>query len=237
MSLLDKIQTPVYDIVIPSTQKKAKFRPFFVKEERALLAAYESEDAHVMLNTLLTVVENTVEPKSAFGSGLTAYDVEFLFTHIRAKSVGEYSTVIMRCDTCDDENAKTPVNIDLRTVEIHYPIPGESSLIKLNEKMMIQMRQPTVDSLVNQLDNGKLDKRSSVLQALDTIFLDEDVYHVSEEPAEEIEEFIDSLTSKDFKKLEEFIENAPYARIPVTYTCPVCGVEKHKYIRGLKNFF
>ena len=84
MSLLDKIQTPVYDIVIPSTQKTAKFRPFFVKEERALLAAYESEDPKIMLNTLLAVVENTVEPKSAFGAGLTAYDIEYIFTHVRA---------------------------------------------------------------------------------------------------------------------------------------------------------
>lgn len=237
MSILSKIQAPIYDITIPSTGKKAKFRPFFVKEERALLAAYESEDTHVMLNTLLSVVENTIEPKSAFGVGLTAYDVEYIFTHIRAKSVGEWSTVIMRCDTCEDENAKTPVNIDLRTVEIHYPIPGDSSLIKLNDKLMIQMRQPTVDSLISQLDTDKIGKRESVLHAIETIFLGDDVYHAAEEPPEEIAEFIDSLTSKDFSKLEEFIENAPYARIPVTYTCPVCKVEKHKYIKGLKNFF
>lgn len=237
MSLLDKIQTPVYDIIIPSTGKKAKFRPFFVKEERALLAAYESEDPGVMLNTLLSVVENTVEPKSAFGRGLTTYDVEYIFTHIRSKSVGEFSTLVLRCDTCDDPDAKSLVNVDLRKVEVHRPLAGDSGLIKINDRMMIQMRSPTVATLSAHLQGAEVNKYDSVLEAIETIFIDEDVYHSAEETKEDMETFINTLTGKDFAKLEEFIDNNPYARIPVEYTCPVCKKEHKKFIKGLKNFF
>lgn len=240
MSLLDKIQTPVYDIVIPSTQKTAKFRPFFVKEERALLAAYESEDPKIMLNTLLAVVENTVEPKSAFGAGLTAYDIEYIFTHVRAKSVGEYSTIVLRCDVCDPEEhpeAKSTVRLDLRKVEIHNPQPGDKGIIELNNRMKIQMKNPSVHDLGSNLVDGKVDKIKAVLSCIDTIFLDDEVWHAHEESPEELEQFVNTLTGKDFAKLEEFTEHAPYARIPVEYKCPVCGLEHNKYIKGLRNFF
>lgn len=240
MSILDKIQTPVYDITIPSTKKPAKYRPFFVKEERALLSAYESEDAKIMINTLSSVVENAVTPKTAFPDGLTTYDVEYIFTHIRAKSVGEYSTIILRCNSCNPNehpDAKSTIRVDLRTVEVFYPNKDDKGLIKLNDRMQVQMKHPKVNDLTLHIEDKEVDKYKAVQESIQTIFIDDDVYTVKDEPPEEIEEFINTLTGADFEKLEDFTKKIPYARIPVEYKCPVCGKEHKKYIRGLKNFF
>ncbi len=238
MKLADRIQAPLYDIVIPSTQKKAKFRPMYVREERALLAAFESEDESIQLSTLNAVVEATLTPQSAFSSGLTAFDLEYLFTHIRAKSVQEHSTIVLKCDSCEDPNAKARVQIDLRTVEIATPsTTTKGNIIKLNDRMAVQMKYPTMTPLIGSLSERKQDLFQVVVDSIEVIYIDEDTFNPAEESREDLEEFLNKLSGIEYKMLEQFVKDSPYARIPVKYTCPVCKKEHSKYIRGLKNFF
>lgn len=233
MRLSEVNPTPMYPVVIPSTKKKAKFRPFRVKEERSLLAAQESEDLAVMLTTLKQVVENCIEP-STLVENMTSFDLEYLFTLIRSKSVGEFSELVFRCDTCEDPEAKARILLDLRKVEVHTPENFDNN-IKISDNITVTMKFPTMDELIEIQESKNPD--SAIRSGMESIYVDDDVYHVKEEPKSEIDAFMDSLSSKQYKMLEEFFENMPAVRIPVKYTCPVCKTDHNKYVKGLNNFF
>jgi hypothetical protein len=237
MKLSEVNPTPKYPVTIPSSKKKATDRPFLVKEERALLAAQESEDLGVMLETLKQIVENCIEPQSSIAS-MTSFDLEYLFTLIRAKSVGEFSDLVFRCDTCTDEKAKAKVSLDLRTVQIVSP-EGHSTKIKISDNITVLMKYPTMDELIQLQGNEETQdaKQKAIATCIDSIFVDEDVYHIKEEPESEVVGFLNGLTSKQFKALESFFDTMPAAQIAVKYTCPVCSKEHNKFVKGLNNFF
>jgi ribosomal protein L44E len=236
MKLSEVNVTPLYPITIPSTKKKAKYRPFLVKEERALLAAQESENLGVMLETLRQVVTSCVEPSSAVES-MTTFDLEYIYTLIRCKSVGEFSDLIFRCDTCDDENAKAKVSLDLRKVEVVFP-EDVSNKIKLSDRIVVMMKYPSMEELAAIEGSEENDAKDEAIKScIESIYVEDTVYHVKEERPEELNQFIESLTSRQFKMLEDFFDNIPTAQIPVKYTCPVCGKEHNKIVKGLNNFF
>jgi uncharacterized protein YfkK (UPF0435 family) len=237
MRLSEVNPTPKYPVTIPSTKKKAQYRPFVVKEERALLAAQESEDLAVMLETLKQIVQNCVIPASAVDD-MTSFDLEYLFTLIRAKSVGEFSELIFRCDTCTEEKAKAKVSLDLRTVEVATP-EGHTNKIKISDTITVLMKYPTMDELIevqNKAESGTA-KELAVASAIETIFVEDDVYHIKEEPESEVIGFLNKLTSAQFSMLEKFFDTMPVAQIKVKYTCPVCSKEHNKVVKGLNNFF
>jgi ribosomal protein L44E len=236
MKLSEVNVTPLYPITIPSTKKKAKYRPFLVKEERALLAAQESENLGVMLETLRQVVTSCVEPSSAVES-MTTFDLEYIYTLIRCKSVGEFSDLIFRCDTCDDENAKAKVSLDLRKVEVVFP-EDVSNKIKLSDRIVVMMKYPSMEELAAIEGSEENDAKDEAIKScIESIYVEDTVYHVKEERPEELNQFIESLTSRQFKMLEDFFDNIPTAQIPVKYTCPVCHKEHNKIVKGLNNFF
>jgi hypothetical protein len=235
MKLSQVNPTPKYPVTIPSNKKKASYRPFLVKEEKALLAAQESEDVGVMLTTLKQIVEQCIEPASAV-AGMTSFDLEYLFTMIRAKSVGEYSDLIFTCE-CDSPKNKTKVSIDLRTVEVVFP-EGISNKIKISDTITVLMKYPTMDELIEIESNRENTSREKlVASAIESIFVEDDVYHAKEEPESELAAFIDSLTSKQFALLEQFISESPVAQIKVKYKCVGCGKDNEKVLKGLSNFF
>lgn len=237
MKLSELNATPLYPVVIPSTQKTVKYRPFLVKEEWALLSAQESENLGVMLATLKNVVSACIEPSSAVDN-MTSFDLEYLFTLIRAKSVGEYSTLTFRCDTCDDPNATAVVNLDLRTVELSNPMKKDNK-VKLSDSITVLMKFPSMDELIAIQDSNDVEKAKmqAVKACMVSIFVENEVYNVKEEPEEELNGFMETLTSKQFKLLEEFFDSMPEAQIKTSYKCPVCGTEHNKVIKGLNNFF
>lgn len=233
MRLSEVNPTALYPVVIPSSKKKAKYRPFRVKEERALLHAQQSGDLGVMLTTLKQVVENCIEPEGA-AEGLTSYDLEYLFTLIRAKSVGEFSDLVFNCDHCDAPNAKAKVSVDLRNVEVHSP-EGFDKKIKLSENITVVMRIPSMEELIEIQGDGS--EGAVIRLGIETIYVDDDVYHAKEETKEELDAFIESLSSKQYTMLEDFFESMPFARIPIKYKCPACGADHNKFVKGLNNFF
>jgi hypothetical protein len=236
MKLSEVNVTPLYPISIPSTKKKAKYRPFLVKEERALLAAQESENLGVMLETLRQVVMSCVEPQSAVES-MTTFDLEYIYTLIRSKSVGEFSDLVFRCDTCTDPEAKAKVSLDLRKVEVVFP-ENVSNKVKLSENIVVMMKYPSMEELAEIESSDDSNAKDNAIKAcIESIYVEDEVYHVKEESPDELSQFIESLTSRQFKLLEEFFDNIPTAQIPVKYSCPVCGKEHNKIVKGLNNFF
>ena len=234
MKLSELNTSPLYQVTIPSTKKKVKYRPFVVREERALLAAQESEDEAAMLDTLNQVVMNCLTPQV---DSLTSFDLEYLFTLIRAKSVGEYSELIFKCDTCVDEKAKIKVALDLRAVETYTP-PEHTNKIKISDTLTVVMRYPSVSELSElQKHDEEVAKTKAIIAAIETSYVEQHVDHTEEEPESELIAFVESLTSKQYAMIETFFDTMPVVRVGVKYSCPVCKKEHNKYVKGLSNFF
>lgn len=235
---LSEIQvTALYPAIVPSNKKKVTIRPFVVKEERALLLAQESEDQSVMLATLAQIVTNCCEPKEAV-KDLTTFDLEYLFTTIRAKSVGEFSEIILRCDDCKDEKAKARVLLDLRTVEVHNN-PEHKSLVKLSDTVSLTLRYPSLAQLAEiagEKDEGKA-KNLAVAASIEKVIVGDDVMRMDEERNEEIMAFVEKLTSKQVALIDKFFDTMPDVRIKVKYKCPVCSKDHDRFVKGINSFF
>ena len=230
MSLLSLNPTPIYETKLPSTGKKVSFRPFFVKEERALLAAYESDDIPTMLATLNMVVNACM----MVPTNMAIFDVEYMFLQIRAKSVEEFSRLVMKCDKCEEE---TTLSIDIRTAAVEGLMVDKT--IKLSDTLSVRMKYPTLSDVVaiHEMNDPTQVESRAIISSIDTIFTDSQSLKVSDEPIEEIVAFIDNLTGKQFAMLKEFIENVPTVSINSDWKCPKCGHENKKTIRGIHNCF
>jgi hypothetical protein len=231
MKLSDLNVSPKYPVVIPSTGKRTTFRPFVVKEERALLSAQESEDVNVMITTMEAVVKQCVDKCP---DRLTSYDLEYLITMIRAKSVGEFSDLIFKCDSCNDPAAKTPVRLDLTKVQISKQ--SHSGKVKLNDNLTAILKYPSVEDLLQV--NYAEDKEHELMKVcIDKLVTQEETFVLKEETEDEVNGFMSTLTSKQKSLIDQFIQEVPYTYIDVHYTCPVCKTEHSKQIKGINNFF
>ena len=142
---LPKNNLPVYTLTIPSTKKQLKYRPFVVKDEKALLIAQQSKDEQVMLDTLKQVIQSCSITDVDIES-LATFDVEYIFTQLRAVSVGEIVSLIFRCDTCEDPNAKAQVDINLQKLKVFVP-ENHSTKIPLFDDVGIKMKYPTLSTI------------------------------------------------------------------------------------------
>ena len=185
--------TPVYTLRIPSTKQEVKFRPFLVKEEKALLVAQQSEDQQVMLDTLKEILRGCMKTPVDIDS-LAMFDFEYIFSQIRAKSVGELVEIVVRCDVCPEEETKARVKLsfDLTKLEVEFP-EGHSKKIPLFDDVGIVMKYPNVDML-KKLENIKKDSIddifSVVTKCIDYIYDKDEIYYVKEINPEEVEEFV-----------------------------------------------
>lgn len=231
MKLSELNSTPRYPVVIPSTNKKTTYRPFLVREEKALLTAQESEDIQTMIATMDNVVRNCLANPP---DRLTTFDLEYLMTLIRAKSVGEHSDLIFSCDKCNDPNAKAQVSIDLTKVKVSKS--DHSNKIKLHDTLTAQLKYPLIDDILKI--NESADKELALLKVcLDKLYTQDETYSLSEETDDEIEEFISTLTPSQKKQIQHFIDNIPHTYIDIEYTCPVCNTKHERQLKGINNFF
>ena len=198
--------TPVYKINIPSTGKEITFRPFLVKEEKALLLAQQSESTEIMVNTLKEIIKSCVKEPLDVDS-LAIFDYEFLFTNIRAKSVGEIVDLIFTCAHCEQENNKVKMSIDLTKIPLVRD-PEQSNKIPLFDNVGVIMRYPGLDTLKKAEGNEEnLDKiMEVVIDCIDAIYNDDEVFYAKEQSREELNDFVMNLTKQQFDKIESFFE-------------------------------
>jgi len=235
---LPKMNAPLYNVTIPSTKKEVKFRPFLVKEEKSLLLAQQSEDTKVMINTLKGIIESCIvddiDPDK-----LAIFDYEYLFTQIRAKSVGENVELMFLCDDCDDENAKKLINLDITKFQVDFP-EGHTNKIELFDDVGIMMKNPSIDTLdkLEKLIDGDVNSIFQVVsECIDSIYTTEEVFNVKEQTKEEVIDFLENLTQEQFKKIEQFFLTMPKLQQTVEYDCPVCAKHHVKTMEGLASFF
>jgi len=238
---LPMMNAPTYSMVVPSSGVTVKFRPFLVKEEKALLIAQQSEDIGVMIQTLKGIIKTCVLDNLDVDK-LATFDLEYMFTQIRAKSVGEIIELIFPCDMDhgeDNEKAKVKVSIDLTTLIVEKN-PEHTSKINLFGDVGLVMKYPTMDVMkrLENIDANDLDKVFDVVaDSIEYIYQGEEIFYGKEQKHEELVQFLNNLTSEQFMKVQQFFATMPRIKKEIEYTCPVCQRHHRKMLEGMQSFF
>ena len=234
---LPKLNTPTYELEVPSTDEKIKYRPFLVKEEKILLMAMESKDNAQIINAVKEIVSSCTFEKADV-SKMPMFDMEYIFLQIRAKSVGEISKLKILCP--DDKKTYADVELDLTQVEVQVG-DEHSNKIELTDDMGIIMTYPTIDSF---LESGieNIDA-NNMLDVIGTCILQiyeqkgEKVYQAKDQTKKELTEFIESMNSGQFKKLQSFFDTMPKLKHTIKVKNPKTKKSSDVTLMGLNDFF
>ena len=235
---LPKLNVPVYEAVLPSTEKVIKYRPFLVKEEKLLLTAQESgEDA--VLPAVKQIIKNCVQGEVDVDN-MPLFDIEYLFLRLRAKSVGEEVTLGLKPWGCPQNggelcNLSTEVAINLEEVKV-LKDEKHTSKIMLDDKIGIMMKYPDISQI--GIEGSETEMGMKVIKScINMIFTEEETHERDSFTDKELDVFFDSLNSKQFQKLKNFFDTMPVLKHTVKYKCKTCGEEKETTLQGLNSFF
>ncbi len=235
---LPKIATPTYELVIPSTKKKIKYRPFLVKEEKVLIIAMESENTTQIANAVKDVIKNCIITRGVKVEELSTFDIEYLFLNIRGKSVGEEVEVLVTCP--DDGSTKVPMNIVLDDIGIQYD-DNHSPDIKLDDSLTLRMKYPSMDQFVKNnfaIDDVNVDETFDIITScIEQVYNEEESWSSTDCTKKELRDFLDSLSSKQFKEIEKFFATMPKLSHTIQVKNPNTDVESEIVLEGLASFF
>ena len=236
---LPKIVTPTYELELPSTEETIKYRPFLVKEEKLLVIALESEDTKQITTAIKSVIKACVLTKGIKVEQLPTFDIEFLFLNIRGKSVGEELEVNIICP--DDGETQVPVTINLDDIQVQKS-EDHNNQIKLDDNLMMEMRYPSLEQFIKSnfdfSDENQMDQSFKLIgSCIDKIYTEEEVWAAADCTKKEVNDFLDSMNSSQFKDIEKFFDTMPKLSHTVKVTNPVTEVESEVVIEGLASFF
>ena len=237
----------VYRFLIPSLGVEKRFRPFTVKENKALLTAQSVDDHNVMMDTLKVIINSCCLDDIDVDS-LALFDAEYLLIKLRAISIGNESSLILTCpdphDGHPEKTRQSEVFVDLDNIEV-VGLDKYKSTIRLSDSMMVKLNPPTLDLIkkLKQLpDNATFEQRFEIavhnIRALmKSIVTEDEVIEIAECSAREVHEWLESLTEDCFALLHDQLQNIPYCRIKIDWVCPFCGKRNVRYLEGLSYFF
>ena len=236
---LPKIATPTYSMVLPSLEKEINYRPFLVKEEKLLVLALESEDNKQITTAIKAVLKSCVLTKGIKVELLPTFDIEFLFLNIRGKSVGEQIDVNVICP--DDEKTSVKVVIDLDDIKVQKT-EGHTNKVQLDKNLIMELKYPSLDEFIkNNFDfkdeNAIYQSFKLIAYCIDKIYTDEEVWVAADCTRKEITEFLESMNSSQFKKIEEFFTSMPKLSHTIKVKNPETKVESEVVLEGLASFF
>ena len=236
---LPTIVTPTYELELPSTGKKVKYRPFLVKEEKLLVLALETESTKDISTAIKTVLKNCIQSRGVKVENLPTFDIEYLFLNIRGKSVGEEVEVNLIAP--DDEVTEVPVTINIDDIKIQKS-EEHTNKVKLDDALIMEMKYPSLDQFIKS--NFDFDDKVSMDQSfdliascIDKIYNEEEVWSTSDCTKKEVKEFLEQMNSMQFKEIEKFFETMPKLSHSVTFTNPKTEVESTVVLEGLSSFF
>jgi hypothetical protein len=234
MALPKLNDTPKYSVDIPSMNKTVKFRPFLVKEEKVLLLAMESDEEDQVLGAILDTIESCIMDDINVMQ-LTTYDIEYLFTKIRGKSVGETTRVKLKCEACETENEVVIPLDDIKVVG-----DDVDPIIELQPGMQLEMRHPAYYELKNDehIQSGETAAATFAMirHCLKAIKTEDNVISLKDESVQEVDEFIESMNTEQFEKVREFVETIPAMKHDVEFDCS-CGHHNKIELKGMQSFF
>jgi len=236
---LPKIATPEYDLVLPSTQKKITYRPFLVKEEKLLVLALESEDTKQITTAIKSVLKSCILTRGIKVEKLPTFDIEYLFLNIRARSVGEEVEVSIVAP--DDGETNVTVTIDLEDIQVQTN-ENHTNKIKLDDTLMMEMKYPSLEQFIsNNFDfEGETDINQSfelIASCIDKIYNEEDVWSTDDCTKKEVVDFLEQMSSTQFKEIEQFFETMPKLSHTIEITNPSTKVKSTIVLEGLSSFF
>ena len=236
---LPKISTPTYELEIPSSGETIRYRPFLVKEEKVLVIALESEDTKQITNAIKAVLKSCVLTKGIKVEKLPTFDIEYLFLNIRGKSVGEELDVNVICP--DDEKTSVSVSINLDDIEVQKNEEHDNK-IKLDDNIMMELKYPSLDQFIK--NNFEFDEKNAMQQSfdligscIDKIYNEEEVWAAADCTKKEINEFLESMNSTQFKGIEKFFETMPKLSHTISITNPNTKKTSEVVLEGLASFF
>ena len=229
---LPKITTPVYELEVPSSKKKFKYRPFLVKEQKVLIIAMESGDEKQIVEAIKTIFKNCIQTRFRM-EDLAIFDVEYIFLQLRGRSVMEIIELEIPCD--DDENTKVPVTIPVDAVKVHFP-EGHERVLKLTDSIIVEMKYPNLEYFAKvNFGDEEPDPYDLVAECVDKVYNDgEDCGSFT---IDEVKEWLESLTNDQFEKVQDFFNTMPVLKHEITVTNPNTGVKTTSVLEGLVNFF
>jgi|TARA_B100002052_G_scaffold215371_1_gene197341 hypothetical protein len=237
---LPKVSTPVFELDLISSNKKIKYRPFLVKEEKSLLIALESGEEKTILNTLKNVLKSCVISRVKIDE-LPSFDLEFLFLNIRGKSVGESVELLVTCE--DDGETQVPLTIQMSDIKLDIP-DEHSDTIDLGDDLHLKMKYPSFSQFAennffpSKVKDNLLDKAfGNVVDCIDQIYNSDEAWSGSDCTKKELMDFIEQLSSSQFQKIEEFFTSMPKLVYKTTVTNPNTKKDNKIVIEGLSNFF
>ena len=224
---------------MPSSGETIQYRPFLVKEEKVLVIALESEDTKQITTAIKTVLKNCIQTKGIKVEQLPTFDIEYLFLNIRGKSVGETVDVNVTCP--DDEVTTTKVTIDLDAIQVQKN-EEHTNQIKLDDSIMMELKYPSLEQFIKSnfdfSDQNQMDQSFQLIGlCIDKIYTEDEVWAAADCTKKEVNDFLESMNSNQFKEIENFFETMPKLSHTVKVKNPKTKVESEVVIEGLASFF
>jgi len=230
---LPKINTVLYDLELPSSGKNIEYRPFLVKEEKILLTALEGGEEKDMAKAIKQIITQCVLTENFKVNNLAMIDLEYLFLNIRGKAVGDISTISFEHE-CGEI---IKLDIDLSKVEV-VQNKNSSDLVEITDDIMVRLSPPGIDDVIGTENKNQIDLVMEIIRdSIVEIIEGEDVFSAQDHTREELEEFLNSLNSGQFKKVQDYYESLPKMKQDIEYTCKKCGKTETETLEGLASFF
>jgi len=238
---LPKISTPIYELVLPSTGKAIKYRPFLVQEEKILILAMESENIEQITNAIKSVLKDCIITKGIKIEELPTFDIEYIFLNVRGKSIGEAIELIITCG--DDGETKVPVKIYVDDIEVQKN-PEHSREIKLDDTLTLKMKYPSLNEFIKNNfdfsgnDTSSVEKSFDIIAScIDVVYNEEEVWAAKDCTKKELTDWVGTLTSIQFQMIEKFFNTMPKLSHTFKVTNPNTKVENEVVLEGLTSFF
>ena len=235
---LPKISTPTYELVLPSSGKKIKYRPFLVREEKVLIVAMESEDETQIATAVKDVIKNCIITRGVKVDDFATFDIEYVFLNIRGKSVGEDVEVLVTCP--DDGETQVPTVISLDDIKVLTNKEHNQDIV-LDDELTLRMKYPSMGEFVKTNFSGEEITVEGtfdlIASCVEQVFNEEESWSASDCTKKEMTEFLEQLSSKQFKEIEKFFETMPKLSHTVKVKNPNTGVDNEILLEGLNAFF
>ena len=238
---LPKISTPTYELELPSTGKKIKYRPFLVKEEKILILALESENIKQITTSIKSILKECIQTRGVKIDTLPIFDIEYLFLNVRGKSVSEALDLVVTCP--DDNKTTVPVKIYIDEIKV-VKSPDHNNDIKLDDKLTLRLKYPSLDEFIKSnfdftsRDEGALEQSFEIIATcIDQVYNEEESWAASDCTKKELLEWVETLNTNQFKLIESFFTTMPKLSHTLKVKNPKAKVENDVTLEGLSSFF
>lgn len=235
---LPKIEHPIHEVYLKSLDRKIKFRPFLVKEEKLLLISKEAEDSTDAKNAIKQILQNCCLEEIDIDK-LPLFDIEMFFVHLRIKSIGESSKLSFTCqNVVDDAECGYVTDYTLDLGKVDYQIPeGHRNVVKLSDTVGIKLKYPTMSIVSEDVDSVYSAALKIITDNIECIYDADSVYKRSDISDDELKVFLEELTVDQIDEIRNFFRTSPKVVLEDTISCTKCGFLHKVHAEDLYSFF